>query len=459
METIRSLKKRDYVMTASDNLNSIEASKFISAALERDYPTDILQAAKMCLVDWFGVALGAWNETPANAVRKTILDWGSNGRSQVLLGSKTTPSAAALINGTMAHCLDYDDTHVASTTHISAPTIAASFALGTHLNATEHDILCALITGFEVAARLGKNAGQPANLNGFHATGIFGTFGSVSAACVLLRLSDNEIQNAFGAAATQTGGLSASFGTMSKPFHAGKAAFNGILSAELARENFVTKRDLIEPDGGLSKSLYQDGGAKLATLVFSNDWEITQNTFKPYAACLLTHALIDAAKKIGRLVKSPDITEIEAIVSEPALILAGKKNPTTSFEGKFSLSYCAAIGLNGYNATEEDFSEERLAELEVQRLTKIVKLKPSRAMPQTAAELTVKIKNGMKLQENVPLALGNPGNPMNWDDIWTKFSGLVEPVLGSQTYELYCLLRSFEELGSLKEIIRLVTRQ
>ena len=106
METIRSLKKRDYVMTASDNLNSIEASKFISAALERDYPTDILQAAKMCLVDWFGVALGAWNETPANAVRKTILDWGSNGRSQVLLGSKTTPSAAALINGTMAHCLD-----------------------------------------------------------------------------------------------------------------------------------------------------------------------------------------------------------------------------------------------------------------------------------------------------------------------------------------------------------------
>ena len=439
--------------------NSIEASKFISSALDRNYPREILEAAKMCLVDWFGVALGAWNEPPAKAVRKTVLNWGSSGQSQVLLGPKIAPSAAALINGTMAHCLDYDDTHVGSTTHISAPTIAASLAIGTHLNKTESDILRALITGFEVAARLGKNAGQSANLNGFHATGIFGTFSSVSAACVLYRLSEEDIQNALGAAATQTGGLSASFGTMSKPFHAGKAAFNGILSAELAKENLVTKRDLIEPNGGLSKSLYQDGGAKLATLAFSNDWEITQNTFKPYAACLLTHALIDAAKKIGQQIESTEIIEIEAIVSDPALALAGKNNPTTSMEGKFSLSYCAALGLNGYKATEKDFSEERLAESEVRRLTQIVKIKPSTVMPQTAAELKVKVKNGKTFVENVPLALGNPGNPMLWDDIGSKFSGLVEPVLGTGTSQLYCLLRNFEEPGNLKEVVRLITRQ
>ena len=250
-------------MEYADTHNSVELCKFIGSALERTYPDEILEAGKKCLIDWCGVALGARNHPSVIAVQNTVLRWATRGQAQVLLGTKIAPGAAALINGTMAHCLDYDDTHVGSTTHISAPTIATALAVGTHLEASEINILAALISGFEVAAGLGNGAGQPANLNGFHATGIFGSFGSTAAASILYQLGDDEIRNAFGASATQVSGLSASFGTMSKPFHAGKAAFNGILSSELAMEGFVAKKDLIEQNGGLSASLRSIGKLSL----------------------------------------------------------------------------------------------------------------------------------------------------------------------------------------------------
>ncbi|MBH68043.1 MAG: hypothetical protein CMM58_06800 [Rhodospirillaceae bacterium] len=437
--------------------NSIELSKFIGSALERTYPEEILEAGKKCLIDWCGVALGARNQAPVIAVSKTVLGWGSRGRAQVLLGTKIAPGAAALINGTMAHCLDYDDTHVGSTTHISAPTIATALAVGTHRDVSEKNILAALISGFEVAAGLGNGAGQPANLNGFHATGIFGSFGSTAAASILYNLGKEEIQNAFGASATQVSGLSASFGTMSKPFHAGKAAFNGILSCELAMEGLVTKKDLIEQNGGLSSSLYQNAKTHLAKLNFSNGWEITRNTFKPYAACLLTHALIDAALDIEKRVSSNEINKIRAIVSEPAAKLANIPKPQTPLEGKFSLAYCAALGLCGNRAVEKDFCEKKMAEPELKRLTNCVELEPNKDMPQTAAQLIISLNNGSELTANVPLALGNPDNPMNWEDIWNKFSALVEPTLGQRTSNLFTLLKNFEEPGSLSEFVALVS--
>ena len=444
-------------MSTTETRNAVEVGRFVGSAIGRNYPSDILDAAKMCLVDWCGVALGAQNEEAAAAVCKVAMNWGTNGNAQVLLGDKAAPSAAAMINGTMAHCLDYDDTHVGSTTHVSGPTVASALAVGTHLGASEQDILSAIITGFEVAARLGNGAGQPANLRGFHATGIFGAFGATAAASVLYRLDEARARNAFGAVATQTGGLSASFGTMSKPFHAGKAALNGVLSAELAGEGFAAKEDLLEPDGGLSTSIYQDGGAALASLDFAEGWEITRNTFKPYAACLLTHALIDAARSLSDEVKGKDVAKIEAIVSEPAVKLAGKPNPQTPLEGKFSLAYCAALGLKGYEATEEDFCDERIADPELRDLLSRVEPKPTESMAQTAARIVVELADGSRLDADIPLALGNPDNPMGWDDMWRKFEPLVASTLGDRSRELYDLLRAFEEPGSLDTFVEMVS--
>lgn len=445
-------------MSTAGTSNATEAARFIGAARGRNYPAEIVDAARKCLVDWCGVALGARDEEAAKAVRKVVLNWGTTGNAQVLLGGRTAPAAAALINGTMAHCLDYDDTHVGSVTHVSGPTVAAALAVGTHRGASEQDVLSALVTGFEVAARLGNGAGQKANLRGFHATGIFGTFGAAAAASALLGLDEMRIRNALGAAATQTGGLTESFGTMSKPFHAGKAALNGVLAAELAAEGFAAKEDLIEPGQGLSAAVFQDGSGTLATLDFAQDWEITRNTFKPYAACLLTHALIDAARSLSDKVKGREVRRVEAVVSQPAVKLANKPNPRTPLEGKFSLAYCAALGLSGYEASEADFCDARIADPAIRRIVERVEPKPSETMAETAARIVVELADGSRLDADVPLALGNPGNPMSWDDMWRKFEPLVVPSLGTRADELFDLLRRFEKPGSLERFCALVAR-
>ncbi|MGZ0189330.1 MAG: MmgE/PrpD family protein [Alphaproteobacteria bacterium] len=433
--------------------NAAEISQFVGSAVGRNYPEAVIEAAKKCLVDWTGVALGARNEPAAKAVRTVAGNWGTNGDAQVMLGGTMAPAAAALINGTMAHCLDFDDTHVGAVTHISGPTVAAALAVGTHLGSSEADLLSALITGFEVAAHLGYGAGQGANMRGFHATGIFGAFGATAAAAVLYGLDAAAIRNAFGAVATQTGGLSASFGTMSKPFHAGKAAMNGVLSAELAAAGFVANENLVEPGEGLSAAIFQDGGGALAEVDFSRAWEITQNTFKPYAACLLTHAIIDGARRLSGQVQGREVTRIQAFVGEPAIKLANKSDPQTPLEGKFSLAFCVALGLKGFEASEADFAPDRLSDPAIRHLIDCVKTVPTVDMADTASRIVVELAGGEQLEANVSLALGNPGNPMSWDDMWRKFDPLARPALGAETEPLYALLRDFEEIGSLARFV------
>lgn len=139
---------------------------------------------------------------------------------------------AALINGTAAHCLDFDETHVPSIAHLSAPTWAAVLAAATDCPISGYDLLRSYIAGFEVGATLGSRGnGETVTRRGLHSTAVFGRFSATAALCAVWELDLHMIMNAFGVAATQVAGLTASFGTMSKPFHAGKAAMDGVLSA------------------------------------------------------------------------------------------------------------------------------------------------------------------------------------------------------------------------------------
>src|SRR5438067_11913731 len=155
-------------------------------------------------------------------------------------------------------------------------------------------MLAAFITGFEVAARIGDGLGEPVSARGWHGTGVFGRLGAAAAASVLLRLDAERTLHALGAAATQTSGLVASFGTMAKPFHAGKAAMDGVVAAQLAAAGLAAAPGLLEPGGGLDNALVQDGTVRIAPVDLAG-WRILDNSFKPYAACHLTHPAVDAA--------------------------------------------------------------------------------------------------------------------------------------------------------------------
>ena len=445
-------------MTAT-HTNADAIGQFVTTIGGRNFPLEVLDAARMALVDSIGVAIGAQGEGAEAAVRSVAARWGTTGQAQVILGGKATAAAAALVNATMGHCLDYDDTHVGAIAHLSNPIWAAALAVGANEGASERDILNAYIAGFEVGARVGgAKFGDALNMRGLHSTGVFGCLGATVAASALLGLDDDGVASALGAAATQTSGLTASFGTMSKPFHAGKAALNGVLSAELARDGFVSATDLLEEDGGLAKALVQDGSAAIQPLDFSQHWELTRNTYKPYAACLLTHPVIDAARALADQAEGRDIAEVHVDVNPACIKLAGKPSPTTGLEGKFSTAFCTALALTGHQATSLDFVAERINDPALQNIVKRVRLSPDKSMDLRSAHMRIDFINGAPLEAHTYMARGNPDNPMDWDDMRQKFMAMVEPVLGVGAANLFNLLRNFGEDGQLEKINALLSR-
>src|SRR3981189_184632 len=220
--------------------NGQASAAYIAGAPSRVLPSEVADMARLCLADWLGVAIGA-AEGPAGRIgREVAAGWRSEGRATVLFGGTAAAPFAALANGTLAHCLDFDDTYVKAITHTSAPVWAATLALGEEIGANEAAMLSAFVAGFETAARIGSGLGEAVTARGWHGTGVFGRLGAAAAAsgllrvgprlgaaaaaAVRLRLDPGQALHALGAAATQTGGLTASFGTMAKPFHAGRAA-------------------------------------------------------------------------------------------------------------------------------------------------------------------------------------------------------------------------------------------
>ena len=434
------------------------AAKFIAATPTRSHAPEVLEAAKMCLVDWMGVALGAVNEPAAQAARRVAARWNTGGRARILLGPAAAPAAAALVNGTMAHCMDYDDTHMDGAGHISAPTWAATLAVAGELGKSEHDALAAFITGFEISARLGAGYGRKLQHVGFHPSSVFGRFSAAAAACALLGLDRTRIAHALGAAATMAGGLNASFGTMSKPFHLGKAAMDGILAADLAAEGFEAATHLLDADEGLSGTLVQDRSVRIDPEGFTDGQALLRNAYKPYACCKAIHACVDAARELSSQVSPETIRRVVLGASPMTERVAARPDPQTPLEGKFSVAYCAALALCGYPVVEHDFSEARLKDPKVRRLVARSELAVQPGTELTEGYVEVHLEDGRTLRANVPLARGNPGNPLGWDGLEAKFVGLVEPVLGRDTRPLFEALRTFETPGTLGRVVELVAR-
>ena len=407
--------------------NTKKITEYIYQAQTRHIPDEVLNYSRMCLADWLCVSKGAIQETAARVVFNTTVENHNRGKSTLLLGGVSDALTAALCNGTLAHCLDFDDTHISANTHTSAPLYAATLALGEELEASEDLILRAFITGFEVSSHIGNGVGQLITEKGWHCTGMFGTIASAASACVLLKLNREQITSAISAAATQGSGFTASFGSMAKPFHAGKAAFNGLMGAKLASNGFVAYQDMFSIDGGFIKALIQDQSKSLTPVNFDR-WEILENSFKPYAACHLTHPAVDCMKE---LIKTIDITSIESLdveVGELAMQVTGHKNgaPKSPLDAKFHLKFCAALALNQSKLMIDDFSESAIVNQKLLDLMHLVHVKPSKEMGYTSAKVICKLKNGNSQTFQVNISKGHPGNPIGWDDMKTKFSTIIK---------------------------------
>ena len=433
---------------------------YIAGAPSRVLPAEVADMARLCLADWLGVAIGAAEEPAGRIVREVAAGWRSQGRATVLFGGTAAAPFAALANGTLAHCLDFDDTYVKAITHTSAPVWAATLALGEEIGADEAAMLSAFVTGFETAARIGSGLGEAVTVRGWHGTGVFGRLGATAAASVLLRLDAEQALHALGTAATQTGGLTASFGTMAKPFHAGRAAMDGVVAAQLAASGFAAATGLFEPGGGLDTALVQDRSVTIAPLDLAG-WRILENSFKPYAACHLTHPAVDAARALAPTANERGaIASVRAEIGALAEQITGRKSgaPASPLEGKFDLKYCVALGLHGHAVSAADFREPWHPDPAIYATAGKIESVVSPEMGFASARLAIEFADGRREAAHVPVAKGHPGNPMNWDDMHGKFDGLVKPRLGVRTEPLFGLLCEFGGGDVVAEIRAMLAR-
>src|SRR5690242_9512810 len=185
-------------------------AEYVATASGRNFPSEIIDAAKVALIDHVGVAVGACNEPAALATRRVAETWNAPGRARIFNGPTTNAAMAALVNGTMAHCMDFDDTHIHGGGHISAPCWSASLAVATDRGLDEKTALTGFITGFEVMARLGGGSitgiGRNMQKRGIHPTGVLGPIGAAAAVAAMLHFDRDKVANALGVAATSGSG-------------------------------------------------------------------------------------------------------------------------------------------------------------------------------------------------------------------------------------------------------------
>jgi 2-methylcitrate dehydratase PrpD len=438
--------------------------RYIAGTARRSYPAEVTDAALKALVDHLGCAVGASNDPTALPARAVVERWNASGNARVYMGGRTTPALAAFANGSMAHAMDYDDTHAGGAGHPGGPCWSAAIALALEHGASEKETLAAFITGFDVMAKLGggwvPGVGRSLQRRGWHPTSIFGRVGAASVGSVILKLDESQIANALGVAATTAGGLVGSFGTHGKPFHSGKAAMDGILAAQLASEGFVAATHLYELEKGLLDVLIQDRQVQVPPLDdFEKKWELMENQIKPFASCRATHSSIQAARSLADQVRGRRIAKVHARVHPNALVTAGKTAPRTPLEGKFSVPFCIALGLSGYRAVSSDFNEQSFNDPIVADLVPRVTLESIQDQPASKAFIEVTLEDGRRLNGETQCVLGHPDNPLTWDALREKFEGLVVPVLGAdKSASLFELGRDFLQPGSIAKISELLAR-
>jgi 2-methylcitrate dehydratase PrpD len=324
----------------------------------------------------------------------------------------------------------------------------------------EQRLLRAFVTGFEVGARLGDGGvGVRLNQSGWHATPALAGLSTAIGVCASIGASASKLSHALALAATQGGGLTASFGTMAKPMHSGLAAMQGVIAAELADAGFDAMAAPLDAGGRYLATLLQDPDAHFNLPPFEAQWEITRNSFKPYAACQLAHGAIDAAMRLRARVDGRPIARITAFVHPLAVKIATVQAPRTPTEGKFCVGFCVALALAGYPLCVDDFCDATLGDRALLDMTARLTLRATDDIERTATRLEVELSDGEVLIEDVAHAFGSIGNPMDWRALDAKFITATEAQLGDDAKTLLEVLHRFEEPGSLRALARLTDRR
>jgi len=426
-------------------------------------PVEAREIAKRAILDCLAVALAGSRDRTARIMIQFLQDMGGRAKATVWgKNFKTSSPLASLANGTFGHALDYDDINRTMRGHPTVPVLPAAMAVGEELQASGKEVLEAYLIGFEVEAKLGRGLNPHLFENGWHPTAILGAMGAVAAAAKILRLSPERICFALGIAASEAAGLRQNFGTMTKPFHAGQAAMNGVVAAKLAQRGFTANGRIVEAKLGYAHAFAGPEKYDLKRIVanLGNPFDILSPGvgFKRYPSCARTHPAIDAMLE---MVSENDIhpEDVEAIAcfgsyTTPQLLIHSR--PQTALEGKFSMEFCMALALLERKVELSQFKDKKVQDAKIQDMIKKVtfSIRPdlnaleSSGNPSTTVRILM--KNGREFVQTVDEAKGTPENPLTPEEVRNKYRQCTKGVQSRK--EMEKTIEIVENLENLKRI-------
>ena len=420
--------------------------------------------ARQCILDAIGCGIAGASDELVTILLAEMQEQGGKEIATVFgHAARLSPASAAIVNGAAAHALDFDDVNLAMPGHPSVAILPALLALAEERGATGADILTAFVAGYELQCRIGRTI-APGHYDGlgFHATATVGSFGAAAACAHLLGLDANRFATALGIAGTQAAGLKSMFGTMCKPLHAGKAAYHGLIAARLAARGFTSRTDVVECGQGFARTHSPDFNPERAFDAPPNGWWITNNLFKYHASCYMTHAAIEAARKLREQHGfTPDqVDQIAVRLEESCDRICNIPAPATGLEAKFSLRLTTAMGLAGVDTSRlSTYSEAVAADPVLVGLRDKVSLDFRTGIPNTFTEIELSLHDGSRFTARHDAGIPAIDVTQQGMRLEAKFAALVDPVLGTdKTARLIADIGRLEAMTDTRAMLALCAK-
>jgi 2-methylcitrate dehydratase PrpD len=430
-----------------------------SALRYNELPAPVRELARQCVLDCLGVALAGAGDPLVRILLDEMTDAGGAPQASVIGQSARLPAlSAALVNGAAAHALDYDDVHMAMPGHPSVSVLPGLLTLAELKGSSGREVITAFVAGYETACRIGATL-QPGHYNlGFHATSTVGSFGAAAACARLLGLDAETTAMALGIAGTQAAGLKSQFGTMCKPFHAGKAAQNGLLAARLAARGFSSRADIVECVQGFALTHGPDFVLE-AALATPEGFHVLANLFKYHAACYFTHAPIECARRLREEHRlTPDMIAAIAIrIDASCDRVCNIPVPVDGLQSKFSLRQTVAMALSGIDtASLGAYNTKNPHDPSLISLRERVRFDWQAGWPQTLCEMELELVDGRRVSARHDAGIPAADIAGQGERLAAKFDTLVTPVLGApRVRELREMIADLDEVADIGSLVRL----
>jgi 2-methylcitrate dehydratase PrpD len=425
-------------------------------------PEPVRALARQCVLDYLGVGLAGADDELVRILLDELAEAGGNPQAGVIGHAARLPvGAAALVNGAIAHALDYDDVNLAMPGHPSVAILPALLALAEERQASGKAVIAAFVAGYETCCRIGMALRPGHYTRGFHATGTVGAFGAAAACAHLLGLDAEATGRALGIAGTQSAGLKSQFGTMCKPFHAGKAAQNGLLAARLAARGFSSRPDLVECDQGFAATHAPEFHPEKALAEPKRGFHIFNNLFKYHAACYMTHAPIECGRQLREQGVTPgEIAAINLTLHHATDRVCNIPAPTDGLEAKFSLRQTVAMALSGVDtASLGAYSVATATDPGLVALRERVNFDFRDDFPEAGAEIEVELKSGRKVSATFDAGIPMADIDAQGRRLAEKFDALAAPAVGAaRARELRAAVLGLDGLADIGVLAKLAAK-